>query len=171
MTLPSSEPAPVAVRPSPVHGLGLFATRRVAAGEPLCDYRGERITKEESRRRTAAAPPGAPLFIVALDDTTDLDGDIPDNPAKHANHGCRANARLVAQDGALRLIADRDIAPDEEILFDYGFSLADSVAHPCRCGAPECVGRIVAEPLRPRLRRLRGGGKKRAADTPPTPGA
>ena len=147
--------APVIVRGSPIHGFGLFAARAIAGGETLCEYQGRRISKEESRRLAEAAESGAPVYTVSLDETHDLDGDLPDNPAKYANHGCEANAELVLTDGRLHLMALRDIRDGEEILFDYGFSLADSVSHPCRCGTPGCVGRILAEPLRPLLLKLR----------------
>ena len=150
------EASPVIVRDSPIHGAGLFATREIVAGETLAPYRGERIDKAESRRRAAARPAGAPVYTVALDDTADIDGDVPDNPAKYANHGCAANAALEAAGDNLVLKALRPIAAGEEIVFDYGFGLVDSLAHPCRCGAPGCVGRIVAEPLRPLLRKNRG---------------
>lgn len=149
---PASSPA-VAVAPSRIHGLGLFAARRIAEGETVGEYRGERVTKAESRRRSEGRAPGTPVFTVALDDLHDIDGDVPDNPAKHANHGCVANAGLVVRDGRLFLVALRDMGPDEEILFDYGFGLAESLAHPCRCGSPGCPGRILAEPLRPLLKK------------------
>lgn len=144
----------VAVRTSPIHGSGLFAVRSIAPGEPIAPYRGERISKEESRRRSAARPEGAPVYVVALDDGTDIDGDVPDNPAMYANHGCEANAALEASGDGLRLVATREIAPGEEILFDYGFGLAESLGRPCRCGSSRCTGRIVAEPLRPLLKKL-----------------
>ena len=38
-------------------------------------------------------------------------------------------------------VAVRDIAPGEEITYDYGF-VAD-VAEPCSCGAATCRGLIV----------------------------
>ena len=143
----------IRVSGSPIHGFGLFAARDIAARESLCEYRGELITKAESRRRAESRAPGAPVYTVSLNDEYDLDGDLPDNPAKYANHGCRANAALVERDALLFLVASRDIGAGEEIVFDYGFGLAESLAHPCRCGAPGCVGRILAEPLRPLLKK------------------
>jgi SET domain-containing protein len=143
----------VIVRTSPIHGAGLFAARDIASGESLCEYRGSRITKDESRRRSEAAAPGEPVYRVAFDDDTDVDGDIADNPAKFANHGCEPNAELVRKGDRLWLVASREITAGSEILFDYGFGLAESLAHPCRCGTPGCVGRILAEPLRPLLKK------------------
>jgi uncharacterized protein len=138
---------------SSIHGAGLFAARAVVAGEVLCEYRGERITKAESRRRSESAPPGKPVYSVALDDDTDIDGDIPDNPAKFANHACEANSELTRDGDRLWLVAARDIPAGSEILFDYGFGLAESLAHPCRCGMSGCAGHILAAPLRPLLKK------------------
>ena len=145
--------ATVRVSDSCVHGRGLFAARDIAAAEVLCEYRGERITKTESHRRSAARAPGEPVYTVSLDEEYDVDGDIPDNPAKYANHGCDANAELVERDGRLLLVAARDLHAGDEILFDYGFGLADSLRHPCRCGIPGCAGRILTAPLRPLLKK------------------
>ena len=145
--------SPVEVRRSPIHGEGLFALRDVTAGAALCEYRGDVVSKEESRRRSAALPDEAPVYLVARDEETDIDGDVPDNPAKYANHGCEPNAVLGEENGRLILRAAREISAGEEILFDYGFGLAESLARPCRCGSSRCIGRIVAAPLRPLLQK------------------
>ena len=143
----------VIVRISPIHGTGLFAARDIASGEILCEYRGARITKDESHRRSETSETDTPVYRVSFDDDTDIDGDIPDNPAKFANHGCEANAELVCEGDRLWLVSCREIPDGSEILFDYGFGLAESLSHPCRCGTPGCVGRILASPLRPLLKK------------------
>lgn len=158
---PEREEHFTAVSGSKIHGYGLFVTRPAPAGTRLLAYLGEIIPREESVRRQNLRPEGAPISTVALDDEYDLDGDVPENPAKYANHGCEANAELVPEaDGRLALYAARDLVAGEEVLFDYGYGLADSLIHPCRCGSRRCVGRILAEPLRPllkkHLRRPRG---------------
>jgi hypothetical protein len=53
----------------------------------------------------------------------------------------------VCEDGRVWIVALRDIRPGEEITFNYGYDLVDYEEHPCRCGAPECAGYIVAEDL------------------------
>jgi len=137
-------------RPSPIAGFGLFAARAFAAGERIAPYVGA----------TTDQPPavtGADGRVYALEIAPGLwlDGSSADNPARHANHACHPNAELIwhAAEGAAWLTALRPIRDDEEITFDYGFSLAESLFHPCACGAPDCVGRIIAGPLRPALRR------------------
>ena len=84
-----------------------------------------------------------------------LDGSVADNPARWANHSCEPNAELIwhgSVEGAW-LTSLRPLLAGEEITFDYGFSLAESLFHPCACGTAACIGRIIAAPLRPALRR------------------
>ncbi|MEY4378433.1 MAG: hypothetical protein RLZ85_314 [Verrucomicrobiota bacterium] len=140
----------VVSRPSPIAGLGLFATRAFVAGERIAPYSG----------RTSAEPPSAATSdgkVYALEITPGrwLDGSSEENPSRHANHACHPNAEMVWDEGEATawLTALKPIAPGDEITFDYGFSLAESLFHPCACGAADCVGRIIATPLRPALRR------------------
>jgi len=139
-----------ASRPSSISGRGLFTTRAFAAGERLAPYLGTELTAPP-----ANPAPGLPTYLVEIQPGRWLDGSTPDNPARHANHSCSPNAELILDEatGHPWLTASRPLAPDEEITFDYGFSLAESLFHPCRCGSPECVGRIIAAPLRPALLR------------------
>jgi SET domain-containing protein len=137
-------------RPSSISGLGLFATRDFAVGERIAPYVGRRLTAPP-----AHPSPGHPTYVVELGPGVWLDGDAAENPARHANHSCDPNAELIQAEATedLWLVASRPLASGTEITFDYGFSLAESLFHPCRCGAPACVGRIIAAPLRPALRR------------------
>lgn len=141
------------VQDSPIHGKGLFAARAIAAGEHIVAYVGERISKEISYQRRHAEK--ANVYIVSVDDSWDIDGDIPENDAKFANHSCAANCALVLEDAILWLTATRAIAEGEELSFDYGFSLAECLDFPCHCAQAGCCGYILAEPLRGVLRRFR----------------
>lgn len=135
------------VRPSAIDGRGLFAARAAAPGETLAIYRGPVVD--------APPPPDRDgrVFALALEDGRWIDGSGEDNPARFANHACDPSAEAVRDGDVIRLVARRDLVPGDEITFDYGFGLADALAHPCRCGAPDCPGRIVAAPLRGLLRR------------------
>ena len=143
-------PADVESRPSPIAGLGLFAVRPFAAGEQIAPYAGRRTTQPADPGR-----PGAPTYLLEIEPGVWLDGDEPGNPARHANHACQPTAELIYDPvtATAWLKALRPLAAGTEITFDYGFSLAESLFHPCRCGAPDCVGRILATPLRGALRR------------------
>lgn len=137
-------------KPSPISGQGLFATRAFAAGEKLAAYQGTMLTSPPT-----VSAPGVPTYLVELRPGLWLDGASADNPARHANHSCAPNAEMVHDEasGHPWLVALQPIDAGTEITFDYGFSLAESLFHPCRCGAEACVGRIIAAPLRPALRR------------------
>lgn len=138
-------------RPSRIAGQGLFATRDFAPGEMIAAYTGSLLTAPPA---TKPHQPAA-VFILELAPGLWLDGADLANPARHANHSCEPNADLVWHRPATAawLIARQAIPLGIEITFDYGFSLAESLFHPCHCGAPSCPGRIVATPLRISLRR------------------
>jgi SET domain-containing protein len=139
---------PLHIRPSPIHGLGAFATTPIPKTTPILEYTGEKISKAESLKRCQLGNP----YIFSLTETHDLDGQVPENPARLLNHSCAANCDAVCEDGHIWIIANRDIAPSEEITFNYNFDLVDYQDHPCHCGAPHCVGYIVAEELFEHLR-------------------
>lgn len=154
------------IRRSPIHGQGVFASRRIRKGSRLIEYLGERVDKEESNRRGLALldqsrkTGGASVYIFDLNDTWDLDGDKPYNHARLINHSCHPNAEMVNEEDRLFLFSLREILPGEEITFDYGYDVAHFLDHPCHCGAPQCVGFIVSRSQWPQLRR-RLKGKRR----------
>ncbi|NBV52052.1 MAG: SET domain-containing protein [Verrucomicrobia bacterium] len=137
-------------RPSPIAGLGLFARRDFAPGERISPYSGTVTGQPPSE-----ASSDGKVYALEISPGRWLDGSSADNPSRHANHACHPNAELIWHDpeSAAWLTALQPIAAGEEITFDYGFSLAESLFHPCACGAVDCAGRIIATPLRPALRR------------------
>jgi SET domain-containing protein len=139
------------VRRSRIHGRGLFAAGAMGAGESVAEYRGESIAKAESARRQTCRKR---TFIFELDEQRDIDGSGAGNPARFANHSCAPNCEAVAENGKIYLRTTRAIANGEELTFDYGYRLAAFPGHRCRCGTPSCVGFIVAETERWRVRRL-----------------
>lgn len=156
------------VRPSAIHGRGLFATRFIPASTRIVEYIGERITKPESERRgwlqmeRAHTTGEAGVYIFTLDDKWDLDGSIPQNIARLINHSCSPNCEAYIERGRIWIWSLRDIQPDEELVFNYGFDLENYEEHPCRCGSPKCVGYIVGEDYLAELKAKR----ERAASLP-----
>ena len=141
--------SPIDYRPSRIHGMGGFARTDVRAGETVIEYVGERITKEESLRRCALNNP----FIFALDETHDLDGNVPANPARFLNHSCRPNCEAIEDHGRIWIMAMRPIKAGEELTFNYGYSLEEYDEHPCHCGSGDCVGFVLAEEFHEIIRR------------------
>lgn len=139
----------VVFRASSIHGCGCFAAAAIPPGSRVIEYTGERITKEESRRRCEQNND----YIFAIDDACDLDGNVGWNPAKFINHSCVPNCEAQWIEGRLWIVSLRAIQPGEEVTFNYGYDLENYAEHPCRCGAPECAGYIVAETFYEHVRR------------------
>ncbi len=157
-------PAFVRLGRSGLHGFGLFARDFIPQDTPIIEYVGERITKAEAQRREerrlarlAAGGDGC-VYIFELNRRQDLDGQVRWNPARRINHACAPNCESQQGRGRIWIVAQRDIAPDEELTYDYGFPYSEWRDHPCRCGATACVGYIVDTRQRWRVRRALAGG-------------
>jgi len=152
------------IGPSLIHGQGIFAQAWLREGAMVIEYLGERITKEESARRCERQN----WRIFALDEEFDLDGDFAWNPARFVNHSCAPNCAAECAGGRIWLTALRNIAPGEEITFNYGYDLEDWRDHPCRCGAAQCVEFIVAEEFFAQVRRQKTYESPPPDAAPPT---
>ncbi len=144
-----SETPRVVFQPSPIHGTGGFARADLPAGTPVIEYVGRVISKQESLERCREGNE----YIFRLNEATDLDGNVAWNPARFLNHSCAPNCEAEWIEGKIWIVAQREIRAGEELTFDYGYDLEDYRKHPCRCGAPQCAGYIVAEALREEVRR------------------
>jgi len=129
------------VKPSRIHGTGVFARVDIAAETRVLEYVGERLSKEESLRRREANN----FFVFTVTDEFDIDGAVEWNPARFINHSCAPNCEAREDDERIWIIASRKLDAGEELTFNYGYDLQDYEEHPCRCGAPECIGFMVAE--------------------------
>lgn len=149
------------VRESPIHGRGVFATRFIPESTRIIEYIGERISKEESERRgwaqmeRAQTTGEAGVYIFTLDEKWDLDGNFPQNIARLINHSCSPNCEAFIERKRIWIWALRDIEPEEELVFNYGFDLENYEEHPCRCGSPNCPGFIIGAEYRAKLKEIR----------------
>jgi len=129
------------LKPSGIHGTGVFARADIPAETCIVEYVGERVNKEESERRRKDGN----FFIFIVTDDFDIDGWVEWNPARFINHSCAPNCEAREEDEHIWVYALRDIKAGEELSFNYGYDLQDYEDHPCRCGAPNCLGFMVAE--------------------------
>lgn len=155
----------IAVRRSGVHGKGVFATSRIASGEQLIEYKGERISWKEALRRHPHDPEQPNhTFYFALDDGTVIDGKVDGNSARWINHSCAPNCEAQEIDGRVFIHAIRAIEPDEELFYDYGLVIDARLTkklkkeYECRCGAKKCRGTMLASSSP-----VSGGGRKSRA--------
>ncbi len=154
-------------RESAIHGRGVYAREAIPRDTRLLEYTGERITKAVSMQReverVARQAKGGDgcIYIFNLNKRHDLDGRTTKNIARLINHSCEPNCRAETIRGHIWIIAQRDLAAGDELTFDYGFPYKEWQQHPCRCGAPRCVGFIVNKEQRWRVRRFLRGQKKK----------
>jgi SET domain-containing protein len=141
MASPHDEISPddVAVRASPIEGLGLFALRPFGAGQRIREI-------NVVREITAEAPLREDLGERA-DHCDYPDGKVVllGYPDRHINHSCDPNAHVAYEPDHCYLVARRAIRADEEITCDYNVNVTGGTAWPCRCGAARCRGTTVGD--------------------------
>ena len=142
---------------SKIHGYGLVATRRFAAGEIVCYGDGVMYREGDVFDDTYAlilpgyepAPesaPGAEIGEAGFVEGAPLFWDLADQ-TRWINHACEPNTSIdsswepKAKQLSAWWVATRDIEIGEELTYDYGFTAA--CAEPCYCGTPGCRGVIV----------------------------
>jgi SET domain-containing protein len=144
-------PPPIAVRPSSIQGLGVYATRPIRKGERLVEYLGQRISHEEADGRyDDASMQRHHTFLFSVDERTCIDGNVQGNDARFINHSCAPNAYSLNDGGRIFVVALRRIAEGEEIFYDYAYTTepTDTLeelrrVYPCHCGAAKCRGTLA----------------------------
>jgi len=150
----------VEVRYSSIHNHGLFAAKKIPKDTYFIQYLGELIRKKESTHRainqfeSAQKQDEGSVYIFDLNEKHDLDGNFEWNIARLANHSCNPNCEAHDVKGEIWFIALRNIKKGEELTFNYGYDLEHWEEHPCHCGADNCVGYIVREEDRKKLRKI-----------------
>lgn len=149
----------IEIRESALHNMGGFAAKDIPKGAKVIQYLGEKITKGESEKRElmqlAAAkrdPAKAKAYLFELNEIYDLDGDIPENDAKYINHSCEPNLEVDIINDEIWLFSLKNITKGEEVTYDYGFEMEKHADHPCYCRAAKCIGYIVSEKNRAKLK-------------------
>jgi len=97
------------IRPSPVHGMGLFATGLIKQGELIGVINGNPIRVE-----------GCYILWDEYGSAISIEG-----PLKYINHSFEPNAEFTDN----RVVAIRDICADEEITHDYGINHIKELKH------------------------------------------
>jgi len=155
-------PPSIEVRESPLHGLGVFATRRIRKGTRIIEYLGERVSHAEADRRYEhkdAADNHTFLFIV--DARTVIDAGVDGNEARFVNHACTPNCESVIEKRRVFIDATRTIEPGEELTYDYQIQRESDdppdvdAIFACCCGSERCRGSMLWPPRRAAARRRR----------------
>jgi SET domain-containing protein len=124
----------LAVRKSPINGLGCFAAAHFPKGGLIAEYAGQRISHTEAMRRMRR--PG-PKHVSELGHDCYIDGSVGGNGSQYINHSCEPNADVLIMDGVMLIFPLRDIEPGEEITIDYLNSFEDDLTD-CLCRSASC---------------------------------
>jgi uncharacterized protein len=145
---------PLGVRPSRIHSVGVFTNAPIRKGARVVEYVGRRISPEEADRLYTGAPR---TYLYGLDDgKTVIDGE---GIAAYLNHSCNPNCEVDENKNRVWIVALRNIAAGEELLWDYNLYDDDDPA-PCHCGSPKCRGTMYSPEW---LAKLRRKAKRKAA--------
>jgi SET domain-containing protein len=135
---PAYQKYAVDVRASRIDGQGAFAAEPIPPRKKIGEIRGESISVADARIR---ATRHERIMIVELSDKRAIDFSRSADPMRFTNHCCAPNARLCIRNGRVEFYALRAIPSGEEITVDYGETHHEGRLA-CRCGAPNCVGRL-----------------------------
>ncbi len=147
----------IVARKSPIHGNGVFAAVQLRKGDSVVEYKGKRRTHAEVDADTTGDVESGHTFLFTLNDEYVIDANHQGNDARWINHSCDPNCEaLIAEfegDDRSRdrvlIEAIRDIAPGEELTYNYGITLSErhtprlKKIWECRCGSKKCTGTML----------------------------
>jgi SET domain-containing protein len=131
----------IVFKPSAIHGMGGFARRDIRRGKRIVEYVGIKLSKTKAQAELDKQN----AYIFTLNDAYDINGSVEWNPARFLNHSCKPNCEVEIVRDRIWIYALRDIKAGEELTYNYSYDFEDYESRPCNCGAPNCVGYMVAE--------------------------
>jgi uncharacterized protein len=123
----------VSVKKSPIHGLGLFATKPIKKDEIVMILGGKILTDLEVEDKVNK---GERYDGIALGTNLNLSIEPRDWPGIHGNHSCNPNLWMKE---AVTITARHDIGLDEELTTDYAvYTIHPKWSMKCNCGSNLC---------------------------------
>jgi SET domain-containing protein len=123
-----------AVRPSPIHGKGLFAIAPIADSEVVCVKGGHNFNRSDL---CSISEKLGPAEIQLADDLFigPITEEERDGSMVSGNHSCDPN---IGVQGQIVVVAMRDIAAGEELTHDWTMTDNDSYEMECHCDTANC---------------------------------
>lgn len=157
------------VRRSNLHGNGVFAKRFIPKGTYILEYEGKHLTPDEADAQEPTDP-NDPFhtFFFAISNGMIIDGGQNGNESRFINHCCEPNCEGHENEQGTRvfIVALRDIAAGEELLYDYALTIDDTITktlreqYACLCGVPSCRGTMLALPKKTKKQKNKAKLKK-----------
>jgi uncharacterized protein len=133
-------------------GLGLFATKPIKKGAKIVRYFGPLL---DSKKKKDDAIENKYLF--ELNGRWTIDGSVRKNIARYINHACKPNAESDVMPRKRKVVirAIKNIAPGEEINYDYGTDYFKAYLKPIGCKCAACEKKRKKQRAEARAERLR----------------
>ena len=121
MRKPSDTPR-LHVAHSKIHGLGLFAGEDIDWGRRVIEYRGERLSSREAKRRQRFYDSIGFTCLIQFGDGFGIDGISGGNESRFINHSEKPNLGAI-REAKWRIVfySLDDISQGDELTFNYGF--------------------------------------------------
>ena len=141
------------IKKSKIDNNGLYANCYIKKGTRIIEYKGKIISVKKSEEYPKFDNDKA-IYLFNINRKYDLDGNFKFNTARLINHSCNPNCEVFGSGMKVWVYAMRDIIKGEELSYDYGFSFdKDYKNYPCRCGSSKCIGYIIREGSRWRVKK------------------
>ena len=117
-------------------GLGLFATKPIKKGTQIIRYFGPMLDCRKKKDDEVENK-----YLFQINNRWTIDGSVRKNTARYINHACHPNAEsdVNSRKRTVHIRAIKNIAPGEEINYDYGTEYFKEYLMPigCKCAACE----------------------------------
>ena len=142
------------IKKSKIDKNGLYANRDIKKGTRIIEYKGKIISSKQSEI-DPKFDNGKAIYLFNINKRFDLDGDFKFNTARLINHSCDPNCEVFGEGMKIWIYAMKNIKRGEELCYDYGFSYDKFYKnYPCRCRSENCIGFIIRQGSRWRVKKL-----------------
>ena len=146
------------IRSSSIHAAGCYTLDPIPRGRRVLEYSGARISKELADERYADRPV---TYLFGFGSSTEvIDGF---GTAMFLNHSCAPNCETEEEGGRVYIRAIRNIAANEELVYEYHLYDSDEDNADCYCNAPHCRKTMFSDEELKRRARAAVRKKSRAA--------
>jgi hypothetical protein len=125
------------VKPSPIHGKGLFANSKIFKGALIAIKGGYIISCAANPELEDTGIQVTAELMIAPSGADDRDGAM-----LYTNHSCDPN---IAIQGQIIFIALRDVEAGEELTHDWATTDNLDYQMACKCGSNQCRGIITGK--------------------------
>jgi hypothetical protein len=145
-------------------GLGLYATKPIKKGTKIVRYFGPLLDCDKKKDDAIENK-----YLFQITNRWTIDGSVRKNIARYINHACKPNSESDVSKKKRRvdIRAIKNIAPGDEINYDYGTDYFKEYLKPigCKCDSCEKKRKKLRAEAREEKKRTKVRAEKRAGKT------